>query len=110
MKRTYRLTKNRDFQRILDESVSVSGSSFIVYGSKSTLTRMRIGITVSKKLGGAVQRNLIKRQVRMMLQGIATFDRSVDLVVMIRRDYVKKVYSVNLQQLTTLYQRMMERL
>lgn len=109
MKREHRLTKNKDFQRILEGSVSVSGSSFILYGSKSKEGKTRVGITVSKKLGPAVVRNRVKRQVRMMLEAIVAFDKAIDIVILLRRDYMNRNYAANMQQLTTLYHRMIER-
>ena len=74
MKKEFRVRKNEDFSRIIKKKQSMANRSFIIYYLKNDLDHARIGISVSKKLGKAVIRNKIKRQVRMMLQQTINFD------------------------------------
>ena len=46
----------------------VTSKCFAMYIKEKTGESSRIGISVSKKLGNAVVRNKIKRQIRMMCQ------------------------------------------
>ena len=55
----------------------------------------RIGLSVGKKLGKAVQRNKIKRQVRMMLQEVMTFDENFDTIILIRDKFIEESYESN---------------
>ena len=48
--------------------------------------RARLGITVTRKVGGAVRRNRIKRLVREWFRGRQEELKSCDLVVIARRD------------------------
>ncbi len=62
--RDERLLKRGDFLRISGEGSKVHTPNFIILWTTSPLSVVRIGITVSGKVGNAVTRNRIKRLVR----------------------------------------------
>lgn len=64
MKRQYRLRKNADFQRIRRTGRSKSNRLAVLIVSPNQLNRSRFGFAVSKRIGKAVHRNKIKRQMR----------------------------------------------
>lgn len=63
-----RLLKRRQFLRLSNRfarpDLTVKAGSFLVLGSANGLTRTRLGVTVTKKIGSAVARNRLKRAVR----------------------------------------------
>jgi ribonuclease P protein component len=59
-----RLKRPADFRRVYDRRCSASDAVLIVYGSKNELMNSRLGVSVGRKLGGAVQRNRWKRALR----------------------------------------------
>jgi len=59
-----RLLKPADFRRVMDARTSVTDGLVRVYGAESTLGHPRLGLTVSRKVGGAVARNRWKRSLR----------------------------------------------
>jgi ribonuclease P protein component len=62
-----RLLKHSDFQRVYEKGArQFSGSLTVFYLEREsgTASRPRVGITVSRVLGGAVQRNRIRRRMR----------------------------------------------
>jgi ribonuclease P protein component len=61
----YRLQKNEDFQTVFQRGTSTANRQFVIYKlDKEEQDIVRVGISVSKKLGNAVTRNRIKRHIR----------------------------------------------
>ena len=103
MIKKYRVRKNQEFAKIIAKKKSVVSESFVVYFEKRKENYSRVGISVSKKLGDAVTRNKIKRQVRMMLADFYDFEaNSVDLIIIVRNRYFNKTFNDNLLELENL--------
>lgn len=64
MKNTLSIKLNRDFKRLYYKGGCVGCDILVVYYKKTSLPCNRLGITVGKKIGGAVVRNRIKRLIR----------------------------------------------
>ena len=64
MKKTISLNRNKDFKRLYYRGKSAADAALVLYCQKSRDNRIKLGITVSKKLGNAVKRNRIKRRIR----------------------------------------------
>ncbi|RME45181.1 MAG: ribonuclease P protein component [Caldilineae bacterium] len=64
MKRPYRLRKNADFQRVRRLGEAQSNRMLVLIALPNHLPRSRFGFAVSKRIGKAVRRNKIKRQIR----------------------------------------------
>nr|WP_317402424.1 ribonuclease P protein component [uncultured Gemmiger sp.] len=62
------LNKNRDFTRIYSRGKSYVHPHMVLYVAKNRLGTTRIGLTATKKVGGAVQRNRARRVMRAALQ------------------------------------------
>jgi ribonuclease P protein component len=80
--RTDRLTSRRQFRAVYDQGRRVRGVYVTVFGLPNRLGHSRVGFTVTKKLGGAVKRNRIKRILREIyrLNRLSTVG-SLDIVV-----------------------------
>jgi ribonuclease P protein component len=63
-KKAERILKRSDFLRLSKDGKRVHGDHFVIHYNKNSLRNLRLGITVSKKVGSAVIRNRIKRLVR----------------------------------------------
>ncbi len=109
MKKELRVRKNEDFSKIIAKKNSLSNQCFIIYKSQNTIDHGRVGLSVSKKLGNAVVRNKIKRQVRMMVQEVFDFNQSYDYIIIVRKNFLKYDYHKNLLELTYLYSKIEKR-
>ncbi len=69
MKRANRLSRSRDFDAVYRQGRSVSSRFLVLYWfPHEDPTAPRFGFSVPKSVGGAVERNRIKRQLREVWQ------------------------------------------
>ena len=64
MERTVPLAENYLFRRLYHQGKNKVSPWVAVYWKKNRLSKNRLGITTSKKLGGAVQRNRARRLIK----------------------------------------------
>ena len=109
MKKNFRVRKNEDFNKIISKKISLASSSFIIYKNKNDIDHGRVGISVSKKLGKAVVRNKIKRQLRMMICECFSFEENIDYIVIVRKNFLNHTYLENKSELESLYKKLKKR-
>ena len=70
------LCKNNDFRRVYAKGKSYVSPVVVVYVLKNRRKILRVGITTSKKIGNAVQRNrsrrVIREAFRQIMPGVTT--------------------------------------
>ncbi len=64
MKKTVTIKSNREFQRLYRRGKSGVSGTLVVYWQKNRHGDSRLGITTGTKLGHAVVRNRVRRQIR----------------------------------------------
>lgn len=65
MKKKYRVKSEKDFQKVYHEGESVANRQLVLYVyPKKNQDYFRVGLSVGKKIGNAVERNRIKRLLR----------------------------------------------
>ena len=99
MKKKNRVKKAQDFQAIIGNRCFESCKSMAVYVKKRSEEEARIGISVSKKLGCAVDRNKIKRQLRMMIQESIPIHDDLDYIILVRVGFKEQSYQENKKDL-----------
>lgn len=102
MKKKYRVCKNHEFSAIMKKKQFYACPAFVIYVKPRALDHARVGISVGKKLGNAVQRNRVKRQVRMMVDEIYDFNEEFDTVLIVRPKYDCENYLNNKKSLERL--------
>ena len=76
MKRRHRLSRSRDFDAVYRKGRSVSTRYLILYAfpreqGDEAEAEPRLGLAISRKVGGAVARNRLKRRLRVVFDGLA---------------------------------------
>lgn len=95
MKKEFRVKDTREFAGIMNYKKFYTCPSFVIYVKPRKEDHARVGISVGKKMGKAVIRNKIKRQVRSMVQDIYTFDENFDTIILVRVKYHEENYINN---------------
>jgi ribonuclease P protein component len=81
-----RLSRSAEFERVYRHGRSVANRQLVLYTFPNASTeRPRLGLSVSRKVGGAVQRNKVKRLLReAFAQAEAELITGQDVVVVAR--------------------------
>lgn len=103
MKKECRVKKSEEFEMIIKHRKFLASPGIVLYIKKRRENHNRVGITVKKKIGNAVVRNKVKRQVRMMVQEIYNFNENFDTIILIKEKYIENSYEINKNVLETLY-------
>ena len=70
MQKYLSLNENKDFRRTYHRGKSCAKPALVVYSVKNRVGVCRVGITVSKKIGNAVERNRSRRIIRAAFRSI----------------------------------------
>ena len=118
--RKSRLSRSAEFDRVYRSGRSAQHRLLVLYrfdrpedvpagnsknageGEEPAGPQSRIGITVSKKLGGAVERNRLKRQLREALQACELLDGDADYVAIARPGLPEKIENDGFESLQEL--------
>ncbi len=100
MKKKNRVTKAQEFQELIHKGEKAVSHSFVFYYKPKKEAQNRIGISVPTKIGHAVDRNLYKRQIRMMCEELIDFHTCpIDGILIVRFAYKDCSYETNKKNL-----------
>ena len=97
-KKRGRLSRSGDFDRVYREGRSHSNRYFVLYAfpreaddaepeGDEELEALRLGLSVSRKVGGAVERNAVKRAIREAFWALSEgLPQQFDFVIVARHD------------------------
>ncbi len=103
MKKKFRVKKSEEFETIIKNKKFIVDPAIVLYIKLKEENKSRVGITVKNKVGNAVVRNKVKRQIRMMVQEIYDFNENFDTIILIKEKYKENDYEINKKVLERLY-------
>jgi ribonuclease P protein component len=107
LKKNQRILKRSEFVSISESGHRFYSDFFIALAMPAGSGCSRIGITVSRKVGGAVQRNRIKRLAREAFRlNRHLLTRPLDINLIARKTAAEKSNRVILQALQDLFEKM----
>jgi len=104
MKKEYRIKKNSEIDAIFKKKIYKSNSYYAIYQSSDPLmSHFRFAVSIGKKYGNAVNRNLSKRRIRMIVTELSNKLKSdVCFVIVIKPKSKDLTYSDMKKNLTDL--------
>ena len=105
MKKQYRIKKNEEIEAVIKEKKWFSNACFILYIKKTKETNhFRYAVSVSKKLGNAVVRNRLKRQIRAIIRQFQFID-GIDFFIIVRKKTLEIEFKDMISELEYLFQK-----
>ncbi|MDR1991651.1 MAG: ribonuclease P protein component [Mycoplasmataceae bacterium] len=96
------LKKNKDFTSVIQNHQVFNNVIFKIKAKPNTLNKLRYGLAVNKKnFPKAVTRNLIKRQLRQIIQKVQP--KSIDMIIVVKSNYINNKYIHNVKFFNEIY-------
>ncbi len=87
MKKSNIIKKNYDINNIIKKRNINKNKYFYIYENRNNLNKTRFAICVSKKIGNAVRRNKLKRQIKDIIdKSNLIFETSNDYVIILKNE------------------------
>lgn len=86
MKKINIVKENKDFENIIKSGFSQKNDCYIIYSKENNLNHYRFGVSVGKKIGNAVTRNKLKRQMRNIIhKHKKLYSNTKDYIIIVRK-------------------------
>ncbi len=91
MKKINVVRENREFTRIIQKNKPFRYKDYVIYIDKREPSVYKFGLSVGKKVGNAVVRNKIKRQLRSILDK-NDYKNNFDCIIIVGRGILKRSF------------------
>ena len=103
MKIINRIKASDDFATTIKKGKAQRNQSFVIHYRTNEFNYVRVGISVSSKLGNAVLRNHIKRQIRSMCDELIDYEKhNIDIVIVVKQGFLSRSFDDNKESLRKL--------
>lgn len=100
MKKRNVIKNYSEFKEILDLRKFKKDYLFTVYYRDNNYEKTRVGILIRKINGNAVRRNLIKRQIRSIVDSSIDYKKGKDFIIVISKNYDPNEFKKNEERLS----------
>ena len=102
MKKINILKNNMDFNRIIKNNKPYKYKDYVIYIEKSNNDIYHFGFSIGKKIGNAVVRNKIKRQIKSIIDK-KNYQNGFNCIIMVRKGILTKTFLEMELDLLTLF-------
>jgi ribonuclease P protein component len=88
MKKEHIIKKNTDFNRIINNVKPYKTKLFNIFVERKEPSNYMFGFSVGKKIGNAVVRNKLKRQIKSICQK-KEYKNNFNCIIMVKREVLK---------------------
>lgn len=103
MKKRNIIKENREYNRIIKKMKPIYYKDYIIYLEKNTDSIYKFGFSVGKKIGNAVVRNKIKRQIKNILDE-NTYQNNFNCIIIVKKSILDKAFSERKKELLEIVQ------
>lgn len=94
LRRENRLKKRYQYNYVYKHAKFYSGKCMVLYALPSKTNNIKVGFAISKKIGGAVQRNLCRRRLREIVRKyIPLLKQSYNIIVLAKGNISETQFS-----------------
>lgn len=105
MKKELIIKKSEEIEAIIKNKTSVSGENFVIYKKENHLPNgPRFALSVPKKFGIAVKRNLMKRRIRQIFDSLS-IKKEFDVFVVAKQKSSNLTFEQIQNELTNLFEK-----
>ena len=105
MKKINIIKSNDEYNRIIKNCRSYKYNDYIIYIEKIATNTYQFGFSVGKKIGNAVTRNKIKRQLKSILDKI-NFKNGFNCIIIVKRGILDKSFTEKENDLNILIEKL----
>lgn len=105
MKKKNIIRKNLDFDKIIKNNRSYKYKDYIIYVEKTDNEDYHFGLSVGKKIGNAVTRNKIKRQLKSIIDE-KNYEKGINCIIIVRKGVLEKSFSEKREDLICAFKKL----
>lgn len=105
MKKINIVKENREYSRLIKKAKRLQTKNFNIFIEYKEQEHYQFGFSVSKKIGNAVTRNKIKRQLKSILDK-KNYENTFSCIIMVKRGILDRSYEEMSQELLGLIQKL----
>ena len=98
-----RLREKSDFRRVYIHKKSLANKQLVLYSRRNYSGETRFGFSISKKIGKAHERNLLKRQLREIIRiDLVRIKKGYDYIFVVRIPFKELDYKLKMKSVFNL--------